>query len=166
MGELFALRELHGDRFVEHGPRPAGSREALFELDCDVLVPGARPDSITRAVAERARCSIVAPAANIPYGPGAIELLQARGVVAVPDFVSNSGGVHLYVSVDPDDDPETALGKIEAVVREAVLAVLEKADSLDVSPLEAALRQGRDYLAGATGASDDVLDGLVPSRRV
>ena len=161
--ELFALRGRYGDRFVEHGSRPTRPRETLFELDCDVLVPGARPDSITRGVAESARCVIVAPAANIPYGPGAIEVLRARGIVAVPDFVSNSGAVHLYVSVDPNDKPETALDKIEAVVREAVLAVLAKSDSLEVTPLEAALRQGRDYLAGATGASDDVLDELVPT---
>ena len=46
--ELLALRERHGDRLVEHGPGRALPREALFELDCDVLVPGARPDAITR----------------------------------------------------------------------------------------------------------------------
>src|SRR2546425_1130915 len=45
--ELLALRERHGDRLVEYGPQPVRPREALFELDCDVLVPGARPDSIT-----------------------------------------------------------------------------------------------------------------------
>jgi glutamate dehydrogenase (NAD(P)+) len=160
--ELFALRERHGDRFVEHGARPALPREALFELECDVLVPGARPDSITRDVAERTRCAIVAPAANIPYGPGSIEVLHRRGIVAVPDFVSNSGGVHLYVSVDSDDDPETAVGKIEAFVRDAVVGVLQRSEALGVTPHEAALRHARDYIAGATSAADDVLDALVP----
>ena len=161
---LFALRAQHGDRFVEHGRRPALPREALFDLECDVLVPGARPDAITRDVAERIRCAVVAPTANVPYGPGAVEVLHRRGVVAVPDFVSNSGGVHLYVSVDPDDEPEHALGKIETVVRDAVLGVLERSEALAVAPHEAALRQAREYLAGATGASDDVLDALVPVR--
>jgi len=51
--ELLALRALHGDWFVEHGPREVRPREALFELECDVLVPGARPDSITSTVADQ-----------------------------------------------------------------------------------------------------------------
>jgi glutamate dehydrogenase (NAD(P)+) len=160
--ELIGLRALHGDRFVEHGSRPARRREELFELDCDVLVPGARPDSITRAVAKSVECAVVAPAANAPYAPGAIEVLRARGIVAVPDFVSNSGGVHLYVSVDSDDEPEAALDKIETVVGDAVLRVLERSDSLGVTALDAALRQARDYLADATGASNEVLNALVP----
>ena len=118
--ELFALRERHGDRLVEHGPRPVRPREALFELDCDVLVPGARPDSITHDVAERVRCTVVAPGANIPYGSGAVEVLHGRGILAVPDFVSNSGGVHLYESVGQNDSPTAALAAIAAVVRESV----------------------------------------------
>src|SRR5206468_6401673 len=90
--QLLELRARYGDRFVEHGSRPVRRREELFELDCDVLVPGARPDSISTEVAERARCQVVAPAANVPYAAGAIEILYRRGVVAVPDFLSNSGG--------------------------------------------------------------------------
>jgi glutamate dehydrogenase (NAD(P)+) len=160
--ELFALRALHGDHFVEHGGEPAGPREALFELDCDVLVPGARPDSITRDVAERARCAVVAPAANIPYGSGAVEILHRRGVLAVPDFVSNAGAVHLYVNVDPDDNPEVALGKIEAVIREATLKVLASSEALGVTPLQAAFGEARDYLGRTTGASLEMLDALFP----
>jgi glutamate dehydrogenase/leucine dehydrogenase len=64
--ELPAPRERHGDRLVARGPRPVRSREALFELNCDVLVPGARPDSIPIGLAERLDCAVVAPAANIP----------------------------------------------------------------------------------------------------
>jgi glutamate dehydrogenase (NAD(P)+) len=41
---VVALRRSHGDGFVQHGARPMLPREALFELDCDVLVPCARPD--------------------------------------------------------------------------------------------------------------------------
>jgi glutamate dehydrogenase (NAD(P)+) len=160
--ELFALRARYGDRFVEHGARSVRAREALFGLECDVVVPGARPDSITRNIAERIPCTIVAPAANIPYGPGAVEVLHRRGIVAVPDFVSNSGGVHLYVSVDSDDDPDTALGKIEAVVRDAVVAVLESSEALGITPLEAALRRARDYLTRATDVSGETLGALVP----
>ena len=163
VAELFALRGRHGDRFVEHGSRPVRPRQDLFELECDVLVPGARPDSITADVAERVRCVVVAPGANIPYGAGAVEVLHGRGILAVPDFVSNSGGVHLYETVAPDDEPEAALGEIESVVREMVAGTLATADKLGITPLAAALRAAREYLARSTGAPSDALDELIPA---
>jgi glutamate dehydrogenase (NAD(P)+) len=158
--ELFELRERYGDRLVEHGPRPVRPREELFELECDVLVPGARPDAITPDVARRVRCAVVSPGANIPYGVGAIEVLHERGIPAVPDFVSNSGGVHLYTTVEGEDDPESALVTIEAVVREAVAGTLAAADELGITPFAAALREARGYVARTAGASPDVLDEL------
>jgi glutamate dehydrogenase (NAD(P)+) len=158
--DLFALRERHGDRLVEHGPRPAPPRDALFTLECDVLVPGARPDSITRTVAERVRCAVVAPGANIPYGPGAVQVLDGRGILAIPDFVSNSGAVHLYERVQPDDEPKAALAAIEAAVREAVARALRTSDELGITPSAAALQEAHDYLAEATGATAEVLDEL------
>jgi glutamate dehydrogenase (NAD(P)+) len=158
--ELLALRDRHGDRLVEHARQPVLPREALFELDCDVLVPGARPDSITRAVAERVRCAVIAPGANIPYGAGAIEVLHRRGIVAVPDFVANSGGVHLYVSVGDVDSPATALAAIEEVVRTAVAKTLAMSDEHGITPFAAALREGRGYVAQATQAPSELLDEL------
>jgi glutamate dehydrogenase (NAD(P)+) len=160
--ELLALRALHGDRFVEHGPRKVRPREALFELECDVLVPGARPDSITSTVAKRVRCAVVAPGANIPYGPGAVEVLRGRGILAVPDFVSNSGANHLYDTVSQDAEPPAALAAIEAVVREAAARALSTAEELGITPYAAALRDARDFLARSTRAPREALDALVP----
>jgi glutamate dehydrogenase (NAD(P)+) len=161
--ELVALRSRYGDRFVEHGPRSVLPRGALFELDCDVLVPCARPDSITVSVAERMRCAVVAPGANIPYGPGAVEALHGRGILAIPDFVANSGGVHLYATVGPDDEPEVALAAIEAVVRDSVARTLAASEELGITPWSLASREARDYLAQTTAAPREVLDELFPA---
>lgn len=160
--ELIGLRERHGDRLVEHGMRPVRPREELFELDCDVLVPGARPDSITPDVAGRVRCAVIAPGANVPYASGAVEILHARGILAVPDFVSNSGGVHLYVSVAENDSPEAALATVEAHVGEVVARTFATSAELAITPFAAALREGRDHFAQATDAAPEVLDELFP----
>jgi glutamate dehydrogenase (NAD(P)+) len=162
VAELLELRESHGDRLVEHGPTPMRPREDLFELEADVLVPGARPDSVTVAVANRARCAVVVPGANIPYAAGAVEALHERGIIGVPDFISNAGGVHLYESVEADDDPGTALATIERLVREAVARTLEEASETGAAPLQAALRDVRAYLVNEAGASEDALAELVP----
>jgi glutamate dehydrogenase (NAD(P)+) len=157
---LFALRKAHGDRFVEEGPVPVRPREELFALECDVLVPGARPHVITAHLAGRGRWAVVAPGANVPYAPGAVETLARRGIVALPDFVSNSGGVHLYESVAQDDEPAVALAKIEALVHEAVERVLAAADRTGATPMRAALDEGRQFLAEKTAAPPDLLDEL------
>jgi glutamate dehydrogenase (NAD(P)+) len=159
--ELLTLRERHGDRFVEHASSPRLRREALFELECDVLVPGARPDSITVAVAHRLRCAVVAPAANVPYAPGALDVLDRNGVVAIPDFMSNGGGNLLY-ELDQDAQPADSLSAIEAVVRDRVARVLAEAEDLLITPYAGALRAAREYVAQATNANPGLLDELFP----
>jgi glutamate dehydrogenase (NAD(P)+) len=145
--ELIRLRAVHGDALVEHAALPVLPREELFGLECDVLVPGARPDSVTREVAERLSCAVVAPGANAPYRAGAIDVLHRRGIVALPDFVANSGGVHLYENVQ-GLQPAAALERIELLVAEATTAVLVTAETKGVSPMAAALAEGRDWLLG------------------
>ena len=141
------------------GRHPSAPREELFDLECDVLVPGARPDSITRDVAARLRCAVVAPGANVPYGPGAVEELHRRGVVAVPDFIANAGGIDLYTRIGDGTSPPEALVQIEALIREAVARTLAAADGNGVTPLAAAFLAGREFLA-ETGADDKLLDEL------
>jgi glutamate dehydrogenase (NAD(P)+) len=157
--DLLALRERHGDRFVEHAWTPVRPREALFELECDVLVPGARPESITSNVAHRLRCAIVTPAANVPYGAGSLDVLHRRGVVAIPDFLSNGGGILLY-ELDQGREPADALVAIEGFIRERVAEVIAGADDLRVTPYVSALRDAREYLAEATNADAETLDEL------
>jgi glutamate dehydrogenase (NAD(P)+) len=158
--DLIALRDLHGDRLVEHAGMPVRPREELFVLDCDVLVPGARPDSITPDVAHRVRCAVVAPAANVPYHAGSIEVLHGRGIVGIPDFIANAGGVHLYASVSDQTTPDGVLEVIEQRIREATAKTLATADEHGITPLAAALGDGRAYFAEATGAPDEALDEL------
>lgn len=158
--ELYGLRDAHGDRLVEHGPTAVRAREELFDLECDVLVPGARPHVITPELAERGPWGVVAPGANVPYAPGAVEVLHRKGVIALPDFVSNSGGVHLYESVAQDEDPAAALETIERLVREAVERLLATSARTGTTPMRAALDDARDYIAETTSASPELLDEL------
>jgi glutamate dehydrogenase (NAD(P)+) len=161
---LMALRERFGDRFVAQDPAHVRSREELFELEADVLVPGARPDSVTVPVAQRMRCAVVAPGANVPYAAGAVDALQERGIVAIPDFISNSGGVHLYESVG--EEPEVVLATIEALVGEATARALVQADDEGITPLAAALRDVRGFLEAEAGVDGAVVDELVAAYRL
>jgi glutamate dehydrogenase (NAD(P)+) len=148
---------------VRHAVARVRPREALFTVDCDVVVPGARPDSVTPGVVKTLRCAVVSPGANAPYAPGAIGALHTRGSVALPDFVANSGGVHLYESLQPEDDAPTALARIEAIVAETTIRVLDAAHAGGVTPMAAALEDGRRWLLGAVPSGADLVEELFPA---
>ena len=94
VARLLALRRAHGDGAIEHYDGSALlPREALFAVPAEVLIPGARPDAIDIATADALTARLVVPAANIPYAAGVPRRLHARGVVPLPDFVTNAGGV-------------------------------------------------------------------------
>lgn len=68
-------------------------RDAVVDLECEVWIPAARPDVITEANVDRLRTKLVAQGANIPLTLGAEKILHERGVLCLPDFIANAGGV-------------------------------------------------------------------------
>ncbi len=69
------------------------TNEQLLELDVDVLVPAALENQITADNAEKIKAKIILELANGPTTPEADEILFKKGVVVVPDILSNAGGV-------------------------------------------------------------------------
>jgi glutamate dehydrogenase (NAD(P)+) len=69
------------------------TNEELIELDCDILVPAALENQITRKNAPKIRAKIIAEGANGPTTPEADEILYDRGIFIVPDILANAGGV-------------------------------------------------------------------------
>jgi glutamate dehydrogenase (NAD(P)+) len=69
------------------------SNHELLESDCDILVPAALENQITRANAPKIRAKVIAEAANGPTTPEADEILFDRGIFVIPDILCNAGGV-------------------------------------------------------------------------
>ncbi len=69
------------------------SQDELLDLECDVLVPAAKEDQITPAVARKVKAKVITEGANGPTTAGADPILQEKGVLVIPDILANSGGV-------------------------------------------------------------------------
>ena len=67
-----------------------GDRDDWLAADADILIPAAVSYAITPENAGRITAKYIVEAANMPVLPEADELLAARGVVVVPDFLANS----------------------------------------------------------------------------
>jgi len=71
---------------------------ALFGLEADVLIPGARPDALHAGNINDVKARVVVEAANTPVsenirGKHGEAILSERGILVVPDIVANAGGV-------------------------------------------------------------------------
>ncbi len=134
---LVALKQA-GQKLVDAPFGEKQGREAIFTVDCDILIPAARPDAITEENAERVNARLVAPGANIAVTDGAERILHERGVLSLPDFVVNAGGV-ICASVEYHGGNDTqAFTLIEERISRNVRTVLDMARGQRCTPRAAA----------------------------
>ncbi|WP_152654640.1 Glu/Leu/Phe/Val dehydrogenase [Oceanobacillus sp. CFH 90083] len=69
------------------------TNKELFELDCDIIVPAAVENQITRDNAHNIKASIIVEAANGPTTMEATKILTERDILIVPDVLASAGGV-------------------------------------------------------------------------
>jgi glutamate dehydrogenase (NAD(P)+) len=94
ISELLEKRATDGDNVVSSFPEYwIEPKEMLLEQSCDVLIPCARYHSIHQDNMESIDAKIISPGANNPYDHGVESYLFEQGVVCLPDFVTNVGGI-------------------------------------------------------------------------
>ncbi|MFX0020000.1 MAG: Glu/Leu/Phe/Val dehydrogenase [Promethearchaeota archaeon] len=69
------------------------TNEQLLTSKCDVLIPAAIENQITKDNAEKVDCKVILEGANGPTTPEADKILFKKGIHVVPDILANSGGV-------------------------------------------------------------------------
>lgn len=69
------------------------SSDELLSLPVDVLIPAALESAINKENAHKVKAKVVFELANGPTTPEADEILKKKGVVLVPDILTNAGGV-------------------------------------------------------------------------
>src|SRR5260221_103402 len=90
--ELIEFKERTGSLKGFPGSEPLKSNEDVLFLPCDILIPAALENSITRENASRVDARIIGEAANGPITPDADRVLFEKGVFIIPDILCNAGG--------------------------------------------------------------------------
>jgi glutamate dehydrogenase/leucine dehydrogenase len=109
-------------------------RDSVIGTDCDILVPAARPDVISEANAHEVKAKLVLEGANIPVTTEAEATLHDRGVLCLPDFLVNAGGVICASAEYAGESRARAFDLIAQTVRENTAAVIEGSMTRSVLP--------------------------------
>ncbi|MGZ3410983.1 MAG: Glu/Leu/Phe/Val family dehydrogenase [Xanthobacteraceae bacterium] len=92
LNALIALKEA-GRSVCEHASGNKGNADAILDVECDIWIPAARPDVIRADNVVRLKTRLIPQGANIPCTAEAEMALHQRGILTVPDFIANAGGV-------------------------------------------------------------------------
>src|SRR5438477_919842 len=69
------------------------AKDQLLTADCDVLVPAATENVITRKNAPQIKAKVICEGANGPTTAAADEILEKKNIFVIPDILANAGGV-------------------------------------------------------------------------
>ncbi len=132
--ELLRLRDRAGNQAVSLYPGGEKiEKSVIAELDVDIFSPCAQSDSITSNNAGRVAARIICPGANAPITPDAEPVLLQRGILSIPDFVANCGGVS-GVSMKRTGLKEAYIRRfLEQEIGARIGEIIEAADKENVS---------------------------------
>jgi len=126
------------------------ARDAIVDVECDIWIPAARPDVIHMDNFDRLKAKMVLPGANIPVTKEAEEALTEKGVLVLPDFIANSGGVICAAVEYHGGTEELAFQVIEEKVRKNTRMVLEESAKTGEPPTKVAAELAQKFVKTAS----------------
>jgi len=98
--------------------------EDFFGIKCDVIIPAAMENQITKENAEKIDCKILLEGANGPTTTEADKILNKKGIIVIPDVLANSGGVCVSY-FEYIQDIHAYYWKLDRIYRELKNIILE-----------------------------------------
>lgn len=111
----------------------------IFSLDADILVPAASADVINEDNVGGIKAKLILQGANIPATKAAEEALHEKGILSVPDFIANAGGVIMGAMEYGRKVEREAFDAIATRIRANTRLVLERSIKEKLPPRQAAL---------------------------
>jgi glutamate dehydrogenase/leucine dehydrogenase len=115
------------------------ARDAVVASECDIWIPAARPDVIHIGNVGQLNTRLIIQGANIPITTEAEAQLAQRGVLVIPDFIANAGGVICAAVEYARGTQHDAMRTIEEKITANTTEILEHAERDGVTPRAAAM---------------------------
>jgi glutamate dehydrogenase (NAD(P)+) len=140
-----------GNSVADFAAGSRGERDAIVDIPCDIWIPAARPDVINEDNVERLDTKLFLQGANIPATAGAEARLFEKGVLYVPDFIANAGGVICAAMEYHGASEGAAMASIEEKVTRNTGQVLERVGRDGIPPRQAAEELALERVRTAMG---------------
>jgi glutamate dehydrogenase/leucine dehydrogenase len=139
LGRLDAIKT--AGKGLGHYPRGQKfDREAIVGLPCDIWIPAARPDVVRADNVDLVKARLIVQGANIPVTPEAERRLHERGILSIPDFIANAGGVICAATEFRGGTKAGAFAAIDEKIRANTEAVIGISRADGALPSTAAMR--------------------------
>lgn len=148
--ELFRLKKA-GKSVTDYHDGKKLKSDKVIDIECDIWIPAARPDVIHKDNVHRLNTKLFIEGANIPITYEAEKYLHKKGILCVPDFIANAGGVICAAKEYEGASQRAAFEAIEEKVRANTAQVLETAKAKKIMPRDAATQIAMQRLKKAMG---------------
>ncbi|CAI8730459.1 glutamate dehydrogenase [Methylococcus capsulatus] len=139
IAELVAIKA-KGGSVVDSSEGERLAPDAAVDLDCDIWIPAAGSDVITPDNAARLKARLVVEAADASLAPAAERYLHEKGIICVPDFIANAGGLIGAAMECRGANKTQVLSAIKEKIRRNTEKVLQSVETDGTLPREAAVR--------------------------
>ncbi len=123
--------------------------EDVFSSDCNILIPAATPDVINKDNVHLIKAGLILQGANIPATQDAEEILHSKGILSIPDFIANAGGVIMAAMEYAKKIEKEAFDAISTRIKTNTKLILEKSKNENILPRQAAVEIAKERVLEA-----------------
>ena len=124
---------------VNYTPGKVLPSHDIVGFDVDILVTAAIPDLIKSADVPNVKARLIVEGSNIPMTVDVERMLHKKGILVVPDFVANAGGVISSYAEYRGKNPDDMFKLVKRKIQKNTHVVLKYAEQKNFLPREAAL---------------------------
>ncbi len=148
LDELNEVKDKHGT-VTKYPYSVPIKHDKLLTIECDVLVLAARPNAITMHNVADVKAKMILQGANLPIAPEVEAVLEEKGLLNMPDFVANAGGVITAAVEYAGGSEDDAYRKIRKTIKNNVIEVMNRSTSENITTRKAAMKIAKEKVISA-----------------
>ena len=121
----------------------------ILSVDADILITAAIPDLVQKEDVGKMKFKLIVQGSNIPMSAETEEDFHKKGVLVIPDFVANVGGVISSYAEYKGKNPDQMFKLVEKKIRVNTSKVLKRAKSAGTKPRDAAMELAKERVLEA-----------------